>query len=107
MRLYTTKILFRLMLPQAFLAVLAITNYHVQIISRLSSGLPVWYIIMASALLRQKGRLDITGKHVPKKVPKEYQRGQSKSHWSRPMLRWIIGYQIIQAILYGGFLPPA
>ncbi|KAF5010881.1 hypothetical protein FDECE_2975 [Fusarium decemcellulare] len=36
---------------QTLLAVLAITNYHVQIISRLSSGYPVWYWWVASCFL--------------------------------------------------------
>ncbi|EPS44809.1 hypothetical protein H072_1146 [Dactylellina haptotyla CBS 200.50] len=44
-------LLFRLTIPQLILAILAITNYHVQIITRLSSGLPMWYIVMATALI--------------------------------------------------------
>ncbi|KAF5024808.1 hypothetical protein F66182_3124 [Fusarium sp. NRRL 66182] len=39
---------------QTLLAVLAITNYHVQIISRLSSGYPVWYWWVASCLMDKK-----------------------------------------------------
>ncbi|KAG7431904.1 GPI mannosyltransferase 2 [Fusarium oxysporum f. sp. raphani] len=36
---------------QTLLAVLAITNYHVQIISRISSAYPVWYWWVASCLM--------------------------------------------------------
>ncbi|KAF7558477.1 hypothetical protein G7046_g5684 [Stylonectria norvegica] len=39
---------------QALLAVLAITNYHVQIITRLSSGYPVWYWWVAACLMDKK-----------------------------------------------------
>ncbi|EEH20926.2 hypothetical protein PABG_03157 [Paracoccidioides brasiliensis Pb03] len=35
--------LYRLAIPQAVLAALALTNYHVQIINRISSGYPLWY----------------------------------------------------------------
>ncbi|KAJ6257856.1 hypothetical protein Dda_7645 [Drechslerella dactyloides] len=45
-------LLFRLTVPQLLLATLAITNYHVQIITRLSSGLPMWYMVTAAALIQ-------------------------------------------------------
>ncbi|PGH08492.1 hypothetical protein AJ79_05981 [Helicocarpus griseus UAMH5409] len=39
--------LYRLAIPQAVLAALALTNFHVQIINRLSSGYPLWYWYIA------------------------------------------------------------
>ena len=42
------KLHFRLALPQLILAGLALTSYHVQIITRQSSGYPYWYIWLAA-----------------------------------------------------------
>ncbi|KAG5930116.1 hypothetical protein E4U53_002299, partial [Claviceps sorghi] len=39
---------------QVVVAVLAITNYHVQIITRISSGYPVWYWWVAGCLMDKK-----------------------------------------------------
>ncbi|KAF3904287.1 hypothetical protein AA313_de0209179 [Arthrobotrys entomopaga] len=96
-QLYRTNrnLLFRLALPQLVLAILAITNYHVQIITRLSSGLPIWYLVMAAALTERSNEKS-----------KNFVSEKSLT-WSRPMLRFFLGYQVIQAVLYGGFLPPA
>lgn len=41
----------RLAVPQLALAVLVLTNQHVQIITRISSGYPLWYWWLASRLL--------------------------------------------------------
>ncbi|EWC45205.1 hypothetical protein DRE_06093 [Drechslerella stenobrocha 248] len=101
-------LLFRLSVPQLLLATLAITNYHVQIITRLSSGLPIWYIVTAAALVQTAetqypGPGDVaseSGKTAP-------ETSSSVASWHRPAIRFFLGYQIVQAILYGGFLPPA
>ncbi|KAK6526391.1 ER membrane glycoprotein subunit of the GPI transamidase complex-like protein [Orbilia ellipsospora] len=97
LRLYRTNrnLLFRLAVPQLVLAILAITNYHVQIITRLSSGLPIWYLVMAAALAERSSEQskDVVSEKSP--------------NWSRMMLRFFLGYQVVQAVLYGGFLPPA
>ncbi|EGC43190.1 proteasome activator subunit 4 [Histoplasma capsulatum var. duboisii H88] len=42
--------LYRLAIPQAVLTVLALTNSHVQIINRISSGYPLWYWYIAHSL---------------------------------------------------------
>ncbi|KFY29994.1 hypothetical protein V494_08336 [Pseudogymnoascus sp. VKM F-4513 (FW-928)] len=47
----TIRLLRSLSYPQLVLAVLAITNYHVQIITRLASASPVWYLWLAYSLL--------------------------------------------------------
>lgn len=83
----------RFALPQLVLAVLATTNFHVQIINRISSGYPVWYIILALAL----------------------HGATSKTRWlprfTQRRLEWIVRamamYAIIQGGLYASFMPPA
>ena len=76
------RILLGLALPQIVLAVLALTSYHVQIITRLSSGSPLWYIWLAVKL-------------------------QDGSMRAPTIVRWMVLYALIQAGLYAAFLPPA
>jgi GPI mannosyltransferase 2 len=71
--------------PQFVLAVLAITNYHVQIITRLSSGYPYWYVWLALVNIREP--------YHPQLV--------------KTVLKWMVLYAAIQAGLYASFLPPA
>ena len=91
---YTTKVLRRLAIPQILIAVLALTNFHVQTILRLSSGYPVIYWWLASALMAQ-------GKESPPNTIQE--------KWVQPKLvvRAMIMYAIIQGGLFASFLPPA
>jgi GPI mannosyltransferase 2 len=76
------RIVASLALPQLVLAILALTSYHVQIITRLASGYPLWYIWLAVKLQQQP----------------------SKVWW---VIRWMVLYALIQAGLYACFLPPA
>ncbi|KAJ4192528.1 ER membrane glycoprotein subunit of the GPI transamidase complex-like protein [Fusarium falciforme] len=69
---------------QTLLAVLAITNYHVQIISRLSSGYPAWYWWVASCLMDKK-----------------------RSSLGYGIVVFITMYAAIQGGLFASFLPPA
>ncbi|KAH7238982.1 GPI mannosyltransferase 2 [Fusarium tricinctum] len=69
---------------QTLLAVLAITNYHVQIISRLSSGYPVWYWWVASCLMDKQ-----------------------RQSLGYAVVVFIIMYAAIQGGLFASFLPPA
>ncbi|KAL2350110.1 GPI mannosyltransferase 2 [Cryomyces antarcticus] len=84
----------RLAVPQLVLAVLAFTNFHVQIVNRIASGYPVWYLGIAVMLddaqsSYQSGRL----------------KGMSrKAEWT---VRAMIMYAIIQGGLFASFLPPA
>lgn len=71
-----------LALPQLVLAVLALTSYHVQIITRISSGYPLWYIWLATKVRDDPKRASV-------------------------ILRWMIIYAMVQAGLYALFLPPA
>ena len=73
---------------QAALAALAITNYHIQIITRLASGYPVWYWWLAIAMSRP---------------PKADERGNK----TRVITRWMLMYAVIQGGLFASFLPPA
>lgn len=72
----------RLALPQLLLGTLAITNYHVQIITRLASGYPWTYIWLAERA--------VTGKKEAKFS-----------------VRFFVMYGLIQAGLFASFLPPA
>ncbi|KAI1473123.1 glycosyltransferase family 76 protein [Daldinia caldariorum] len=71
-------------LSQLILAVLAITNYHIQIITRISSGYPLWYWWLA-------GR--ITDKNT--------------STFGSNVVRFMIVYAAVQGALFASFLPPA
>ncbi|KAM0562896.1 hypothetical protein ACHAPJ_001736 [Fusarium lateritium] len=69
---------------QTLLAVLAITNYHVQIISRLSSGYPVWYWWVASCLMDKQ-----------------------RHSLGYGVIVFITMYAAVQGGLFASFLPPA
>ncbi|EAS36187.3 GPI mannosyltransferase 2 [Coccidioides immitis RS] len=87
----TQACLARLALPQATLALLALTSYHVQIINRIASGYPLWYWWLASSLLRE-GKPGFRG-----------------SRFTKPghVLCGMVLYGVIQASLFASFLPPA
>lgn len=72
----------QLAIPQMVLAGLAITNYHVQVITRLSSGYPWLYIWLA----------------------KQTCQGWNKAELS---IRFFMMYALIQGVLFASFLPPA
>ncbi|KAI1160301.1 GPI mannosyltransferase 2 [Nemania serpens] len=69
---------------QLILTALAVTNYHVQIITRVSSGYPLWYWWLANLL--SDGRTAGTGKNI---------------------VLFMIMYASIQGALFASFLPPA
>lgn len=80
-----------LAIPQMILAILALTTYHVQIITRLSSGYPVWYWWLASMIVENHG-LFLLGR---------------KRNMAKFIVRWMIVYALIQGGLFASFLPPA
>lgn len=82
----------RLAVPQIVLAVMAVTNYHVQVITRLCSGCVVWYWWIAQGVLGDGERGIDSGPDY------------AKAMW---IVRWMVMYALIQAVLYAGFLPPA
>ncbi|KAF2103655.1 mannosyltransferase [Rhizodiscina lignyota] len=79
--------LYRFALPQALLAVLALTNFHVQIITRMASAYPVWYFALAQAITKKE---KLVGGLKPELV-----------------VRWMVMYALIQGGLFASFLPPA
>lgn len=91
----TIRLLRSLAYPQLVLAVLAITNYHVQIITRLASASPVWYLWLAYSLL-DAGQTD--GKAKARGIG---------SGWEGGVVMYMVMYGLIQAVLFASFLPPA
>ena len=85
------SLLFRISLPQLLLAVLAFTTYHVQVITRLSSGYAVWYWWLSSLLMDES----------------ESQHTSRSVKMSRVIVVWMVTYAIIQGGLFASFLPPA
>ena len=83
--IFDRKSLIRLAMPQVVLALAAFTSYHVQIINRLSSGYPLWYIWIASMVAS----------------PSEQRRT------AKLMVRSVAIYAIFQGGLFASFLPPA
>ena len=121
------RMLPRLALPQVVLAVMAATSFHVQIINRISSGYPIWYIILAIAI--QSGRRS-NATHVEsrakksadsassgdKSIQREADASSIGGTWhfgllQGRILKWIVRgmvmYAIVQGGLYASFLPPA
>ncbi|EPS33485.1 putative Dol-P-Man: alpha-1,6-mannosyltransferase [Penicillium oxalicum 114-2] len=81
--------LIRLALPQGLLAVMALTSYHVQIINRIASGYPVWYWWLVSSAMPNL------------QDPQKGRRGLVLAAQA------MVAYALIQAVLFGSFLPPA
>ena len=81
----------RLALPQLILAISALFLYHVQVITRLASGYPIWYLWLASTILDDP-KVRIFAKE-----------------WSlaKVIVRWMICYAILPGCLFASFLPPA
>lgn len=80
-----------LALLQILLASMAIVSYHVQIITRLSSGYMVWYWWVAYQM-SAGGRA------------RERKEG---TDWPKWVVRYMIVYGVVQGVLFAGFLPPA
>lgn len=80
-----------LALPQLVLALAAATSFHVQIINRIASGYPIWYLTVATWLLddRQSHKLE------------------NQTHLGQWAVRAIVMYSMIQGMLFANFLPPA
>jgi GPI mannosyltransferase 2 len=85
--------LIRLAMPQAVLALAAFTTYHVQIINRLSSGYPLWYIWLASMITAptEQSQADLIRERKTAQL----------------MVRAMAIYAIVQGGLFASFLPPA
>ena len=88
---YNHLIALRFAIPQIFLGLLALTNYHVQIITRLSSGYPVWYWWLASAIIKRR-QISVFGRQL---------------EFGGILVKWMIVYAVVQGGLFATFLPPA
>ncbi|OCK84956.1 glycosyltransferase family 76 protein [Lepidopterella palustris CBS 459.81] len=86
------SLLRRLAVPQLVLALMALTNFHVQIINRISSGYAIWYLGVAASTL--KANQFTSSQKNPTRIIK----------WA---VRWSIVYAIVQGGLFASFLPPA
>lgn len=88
---HSRRIVQRLAVPQMVLAILALTTYHVQIITRISSGYPVWYWWLTSMILdcREFGLLGKTW------------------NLAEGISKWMVLYALTQGGLFASFLPPA
>jgi Gpi18-like mannosyltransferase len=93
------RLLKSLAVPQLLLALLAITNYHVQIINRIASGYPVWYLWIASALVEETRSQAVSSKTTVNIL----------SQLSKPIVivQAMVIYGLIQGGLFASFLPPA
>lgn len=67
---------------QFLLAAMALLNHHVQIITRISSGYPLWHFWLAEKLA-------------------------SGEPWGKRTVMFMIMYASIQGVLFASFLPPA
>lgn len=88
----TDSLLIRLAVPQGLLAVMAFTSYHVQIINRISSGYPLWYWYLVCSVLHRVRESPSTAK---------------QNRLLAIVMQGMVVYGLIQAVLYGSFLPPA
>lgn len=80
-----------LALPQLVLAIAAITSFHVQVVNRLASGYPTWYMMVATWLVDEQ--------IMPDKLKRQY-----RAQW---VVRGMLTYAIAQGMLFANFLPPA
>lgn len=80
-----------LALPQLLLAITAVFSFHVQIVNRIASGYPVWYMVVATWLV-DSPQTSSTKDHL------------RKAQWP---VRGIVLYSLVQGMLFANFLPPA
>jgi phosphatidylinositol glycan class V len=84
--------------PQLVLAILALTSYHVQIITRISSGYCVWYFWLAHTVMVS------TDESLKPKADKS---NSWKLDVSNKTTIYIVVYAVVQGGLFSSFLPPA
>lgn len=93
----TSNVLKRLAILQLVLASIVFTTANVQIITRIASGYPLWYIWIAQ--------------HVQSEQPGSVKIVKSKTksgrQYAQLITRWMVMYALIQGGLYASFLPPA
>jgi GPI mannosyltransferase 2 len=92
------RLLRSLAAPQLLLAILALTSYHVQIITRISSGYCIWYFWLAHAIILSAEKSPML-------------KGDKFNRWklggSTEIVMYIVIYAAVQGGLFSSFLPPA
>ena len=98
----------RLAVQQLILAFMAATSFHVQIINRISSGYPVWYIVLASTMCDSSAPRSMKESQKSTRQPI---RNSGASPKMGRFLKWVVRgmvmYAVVQGGLYACFLPPA
>ncbi|PYH99689.1 GPI mannosyltransferase 2 [Aspergillus ellipticus CBS 707.79] len=92
------RLLRSLAAPQIILTVQVFLCNHVQIITRLASGYPVWYIWVAASLV---------GKYPVGRLEKKNPPIKDKGWYGNIIVQYMVIYSTVQGALYASFLPPA
>lgn len=98
----TGRLLRSLAAPQMTLAILTFLKHHVQIITRMSSGYPVWYLWLAYILI-EGSSLGKVGVRLDKKAASIL----NQYRYARMTVAYMIIYAAVQGVLFASFLPPA
>ncbi|KAI9846257.1 MAG: ER membrane glycoprotein subunit of the GPI transamidase complex-like protein [Sclerophora amabilis] len=93
----TQRCLWRFAVPQLVLTVFAVLVYHVQIITRISSGYVIWYWWLAWTISPGDDRSHRAADD----------RGKGNRGLSKLVVRWMVIYATVQGGLFASFLPPA
>ncbi|KAI5248274.1 mannosyltransferase [Aureobasidium subglaciale] len=99
-----------LALPQMLLALLALTTFHVQIVNRIATGYPIWYIVLAATMVSPMNtkRSDKTAtSYRADSLIAKIGSYMSKASMQELIFRGMFMYSIIQGGLYASFMPPA
>ena len=89
---WQSRILRTFALVQTALVIMILSSNHVQIITRLASGYPLWYWWLASSITSNQNTLF---------------KGSKQSTLLSGAVRWMVIYAIVQGGLFASFLPPA
>ncbi|PWY94765.1 GPI mannosyltransferase 2 [Aspergillus sclerotioniger CBS 115572] len=92
----TGRLLRSLAIPQIILAVVLFFCNHVQIIIRLSSGYPVWYIWVATLIL-----------DCYPAYPSARKKHLEGRGCGQAIVQYMVIYAAVQGVLFASFLPPA
>ncbi|KAE8381410.1 GPI mannosyltransferase 2 [Aspergillus bertholletiae] len=98
----TGRLLRSLAAPQITLAILTFLKHHVQIITRMSSGYPVWYLWLAYALVEGRSLASSEKAEVCRET-----RIMNQYRYARMTIFYMIVYALVQGVLFASFLPPA
>ena len=103
------RLLLSLIIAQGALAVLTLTSYHVQIVTRLSSAYPVWYIWLAAALCPaySAARRDGSAGRDEGAGELGLDPGAPGQKYGLAIVTYMVLYATIQTVLFACFMPPA